>query len=179
MTNWMPHTTRHAASILPVWQSLFLFWHFHLANCVCVPVCVCEREMEEEDKDNCKSECEPGAFPAVRCNDLSQQQQQQEQKQWQQKGRRVEERGGRIKERGRREERRRKDAAATADLNKIGMTITHVGRKHSLSVLPLIHTHPHTHTYIQKAYPTSFDHHPCAPHCSLCSDWLMQNEGWS
>lgn len=37
--------------------------------------------------------------------------------------------------------RRRKDAAATADLNKIGMTITHEGRIHSLSVLPLTHTH--------------------------------------
>lgn len=51
-------------------------------------------------------------------------------------------------------ERENERQEATAALNKTGMTITHG----------------------EKAWPTSSDHHPHAPHCSLRSDWLMQNQ---
>ena len=88
------------------------------------------------------------------------------------------EREGRMNEGGREEKRRRrrrKDTAATADLNKIGMTITHEG-ENTVS-LCCLETHKHTHLTCKNAYPASSDHQPHATHCSLCPDWLMQNQG--
>jgi len=61
-----------------------------------------------------------------------------------------------MREGGRKEE---VDEAAATALNEIGMTITHEGRPHNLSVLPPTHTH--------KTYPTSSDRQPHAAHTAV------------
>lgn len=60
----------------------------------------------------------------------------------------------------------RKDAAATAALNQIGMTITHEGIPHNLSLLPKT-THALTKTQTHKVCVTSSDGQPDATHTAV------------
>lgn len=65
-----------------------------------------------------------------------------------------------------------------ADLNKIRMTITYRATKHSLrpfSLCPTSHAHLNTHTHSPDRLGCSSSQHSThATHCSLVSDWSMQ-----